>query len=91
VKSVHQYREWDLFLLARSVRDRNNGSAVAHTGDNPRDLMYAGPQQWAPAFLDPGEDDYYGASVPPACEYNLFLSAFLEPRDGNQLPENFHH
>jgi hypothetical protein len=75
--------------FVRPCSPNHNDSAVAHTGDVPGDLMYAGPQSWAPALVDPGQDDYYGASVPAECEYNLFLSAFLEPRDGDQLPENF--
>lgn len=31
-----------------------------HTGDQPNDLMYAGPESWEPSALDPGNDDYYG-------------------------------
>jgi hypothetical protein len=77
--------------FVRTCSPNHNDLAVAHTGDDPADLMYAGALPWAPLVLDPGGDDYYGASVPPDCEYNLFLSAFLEPRDGDQLPENFHH
>lgn len=77
--------------FVRTCSPNHNDFAVAHTGDTPRDLMYAGAQSWDPNTIDPGQDDYYGANVPPECGYNLFLSAFLEPRDGDQLPENFHH
>ncbi len=66
-----------------------NASRPAHVGDDPSDLMYAGSEPWLPTTVDPGQDDYYGANVPAACARNLFFSAFLEPRDGDQLPPNF--
>ncbi len=64
-------------------------SRPAHVGDDPSDLMYAGTEPWVPTTVDPGQDDYYGANVPAGCVRNLFFSAFLEPRDGDQLPPNF--
>jgi hypothetical protein len=30
-----------------------------HVSDDPRDLMYAGPQPWQPSLLDAGNDDYF--------------------------------
>ena len=66
-----------------------NANRPAHVGDDPSDLMYAGPAAWRPTTVDPGQDDYYGANVPADCVRNLFFSAFLEPRDGDQLPPNF--
>ena len=66
-----------------------NDRRPAHVGDNPNDLMYAGNQAWQPTTVDPGQDDYFGANVPGGCNRNLFFSAFLEPRDGDQLPPNF--
>jgi len=32
---------------------------AGHVSDDPRDLMYAGPQPWRPSILDVGHDDYY--------------------------------
>lgn len=61
----------------------------AHVGDDPSDLMYAGSAPWNPTTVDPGQDDYYGANLPVECPRNLFFSAFLEPRDGTELPPNF--
>jgi hypothetical protein len=65
-----------------------------HTGDDPNDLMWArisatDTRGWTPTSIDPGNDDYYGASVPVGCSLNLFNSAFLEPNHGNQLPAGF--
>lgn len=65
-----------------------------HTGDDPTDLMWArrdasDTRSWRPSVLDPGQDDYYGASVPGTCPRNMFLSAFLEPSQGTQLPVGF--
>jgi hypothetical protein len=34
-----------------------------HVSDDPRDLMYAGPQDWRPSVLDVGQDDYYHAHI----------------------------
>lgn len=48
-----------------------------HVGDNPADLMYAGPLAWQPATLDAGHDDYYRAGI-PGCP-DLAQSAFLQP------------
>ena len=31
-----------------------------HVDDDPRDLMYAGPEPWRPQFVDIGRDDYFG-------------------------------
>lgn len=61
----------------------------ANVGDDPSDLMYAGSAPWNPTTVDPGQDDYYGANLPVECPRNLFFSAFLEPRDGTELPPNF--
>lgn len=36
---------------------------AGHTSDDPRDLMYAGPEPWRPLFLDVGHDDYYAHGV----------------------------
>lgn len=32
---------------------------AGHVSDDPRDLMYAGPQPWQPSILDVGHDDYF--------------------------------
>jgi WD40 repeat protein len=34
-----------------------------HVGDDPRDLMYAGPLPWAPSILDVNKDDYLTPSA----------------------------
>ena len=72
---------------ASNFNDSNRG----HTTDDPEDLMYAGPGSGFPTTIDVNQDDYYGANVPAGCARNLFFSAFLEPRDGDQIPVNFHH
>ena len=46
-----------------------------HSGDDPRDLMYAGPLAWRPSLLDVGRDDYYGHGR-AGC-FDLALSSFL--------------
>ena len=35
-----------------------------HVNDDPRDLMYAGPQPWTYSTLDAGHDDYFGHGRP---------------------------
>jgi hypothetical protein len=35
-----------------------------HTGDDPRDLMYAGPLPWQPSILDVNGDDYLRPAAP---------------------------
>lgn len=48
-----------------------------HSGDDPRDLMYAGPLTWRPSLLDVGRDDYYGHGR-AGC-FDLAVSSFLAP------------
>jgi hypothetical protein len=36
---------------------------AGHASGDPRDLMYAGPLNWAPSILDVGHDDYYGHQI----------------------------
>ncbi|MFN0074391.1 MAG: hypothetical protein ACKVVP_23160 [Chloroflexota bacterium] len=50
---------------------------AGHVSEDPRDLMYAGPQPWNPSILDVGHDDYYGHGRPSCLD--LAKSAFLDP------------
>jgi hypothetical protein len=36
-----------------------NHTLSGHVADDPRDLMYAGPQPWIPSILDARRDDYF--------------------------------
>lgn len=47
-----------------------------HVGDDPTDLMYAGPERWRPSRIDVNRDDYYlhGRANCP----DLAASAFLK-------------
>jgi hypothetical protein len=36
-----------------------NHTLAGHVSDSPSDLMYAGPQPWAPSILDINRNDYY--------------------------------
>jgi hypothetical protein len=47
-----------------------------HVSDDPRDLMYAGPEDWRPSVLDVGQDDYYHAHILGCRE--LAVSTYLE-------------
>ena len=47
-----------------------------HVSDDPRDLMYAGAEDWRPAILDVGQDDYYHAHILGCRE--LAESTYLE-------------
>jgi hypothetical protein len=51
-----------------------------HVGDDPRDLMYAGPAAWQPSILDVGHDDYFNAGI-PGCQ-DLATSGWLGPGGG---------
>ena len=42
---------------------------AGHVSDDPRDLMYAGPQPWRPSLLDVGHDDYYGHNNPGCLDF----------------------
>jgi hypothetical protein len=46
-----------------------------HVSDDPTDLMYAGPLEWAPSRLDTGRDDYFGHNRPGRLD--VARSAFL--------------
>lgn len=48
-----------------------------HTGDDPRDLMYAGPDPWRPEILDIGRDDYFDHAGRHCVD--VARSVFLEP------------
>ncbi|RPI60693.1 MAG: hypothetical protein EHM50_06960 [Lysobacterales bacterium] len=48
-----------------------------HVGDSVQDVMYSGPQTWAPATLDVNHDDYFGHGI-VGCR-DLANSALLEP------------
>jgi hypothetical protein len=48
-----------------------------HVSDDPRDLMYAGPEPWRPAVLDEGHDDYFETGRIDLAD--LSHSAFLAP------------
>lgn len=49
---------------------------AGHVSDSPTDIMYAGDEQWRPAVLDVGRDDYYNAHILGCRE--LAESAFLD-------------
>lgn len=51
--------------------------SAGHVDDDRKDLMYAGPQAWAPAGLDVGMDDYFGHGDSECLD--LARSAFLHP------------
>ena len=53
------------------------------TGD-PTDLMWAGDGSWAPAKLDIGRDDYYGANI-PGCP-DMAKSVFMDPLPSGAVP-----
>ena len=55
-----------------------------HTSDSPRDLMYAGDEDWDPRVLDVGHDDYYltGRTDIP----DLGRSVFLDPLPTDPTP-----
>ena len=51
----------ELFHVLGAVpTDAPNHVLRGHVGDDPTDLMYAGPQPWDPQVIDVGRDDYYG-------------------------------
>lgn len=53
--------------------------------DSPADIMYSGPQPYAPAEIDVGHNDYWGHTITGCLD--LARSAFLEPLPANpQLP-----
>lgn len=49
---------------------------AGHVSDDPRDIMYAGPEDWRPSILDVGQDDYYHAHILGCRE--LAESTYLE-------------
>ena len=55
-----------------------NDTGDGHVADSPTDLMYAGPEPWAPARLDAGRDDYFGHGRAGCLD--LADSTFLERR-----------
>lgn len=48
-----------------------------HVSEDPRDLMYRGPEFWKPSILDLGRDDYY-AHTNAGC-VDVSKSVFLDP------------
>jgi hypothetical protein len=58
---------------------------AGHVSDSPSDLMYAGNEDWRPATLDVGRDDYYGHAQNGCLD--IADSAFLNPQPpAQQLP-----
>lgn len=57
----------------------------AHVGDDPRDLMYAGPEPWNPRFVDIGRNDYFGHGRRGCLD--LALSGFLEGNRSWPVPD----
>ena len=63
------YREFGMLheifhLLGAVPRGAPNHVLDGHVGDDPTDLMYAGPLGWYPQAIDVGRDDYYGHDHP---------------------------
>jgi hypothetical protein len=59
--------------------------ASGDVNDSPADIMYSGPQPWAPSEIDVGRDDYWGHTNTGCTD--LARSAFLEPLPASpQLP-----
>ncbi len=56
---------------------------AGHVSDGPTDLMYAGNQDWHPAVLDIGHDDYFDAHIPGCLD--LAASSYLEGNDPYKL------
>lgn len=48
-----------LHTLGIVSRSAPHHTMSGHVSDDPRDLMYAGPETWQPSVLDPGHDDYF--------------------------------
>ncbi|WP_164931961.1 hypothetical protein [Janthinobacterium sp. 17J80-10] len=48
-----------------------------HVNYDPRDLMYAGPDPWAPSILDVRKRNYYNPDGLPANVFNLANSSYL--------------
>jgi hypothetical protein len=57
---------------------------AGHTSDDPRDLMYSGPRDWVPYFLDVGRDDYFGHRRSGCLD--LASSPFLAPLGAHPPP-----
>lgn len=56
-----------------------------HVSEDPRDLMYRGPEFWKPSILDLNRDDYYGHSNAGCLD--VAKSVFFDPLpDGAVLP-----
>ena len=48
-----------------------------HVSEDPKDLMYRGPLDWAPEILDVGRDDYFGHGRADCLD--IQKSVFLDP------------
>lgn len=55
-----------------------------HVSEDPRDLMYAGPDNWQPSILDIGRDDYFNHNRRGCLD--LARSAFLDPSGPEATP-----
>jgi len=60
-----------------------NNNETSHVGDNPNDIMYAGPLPWTPSILDFGRDDYFKHNK-AGCP-DLADSVFLSPASRNAV------
>lgn len=61
-----------------------NYTVRRHVRDDPRDLMYWGPERWTPSILDVGRNDYFEHTNPDCLD--LAKSAFLEPPTPDAAP-----
>jgi hypothetical protein len=60
---------------------------VVHTSDTNKDLMYAGPENWVPEYVDFNNDAYYMHG--DTNKVDILYSTFLTPADGDELPPNW--
>jgi hypothetical protein len=66
-----------LHTLRIVSRSAPHHTREGHLADDPRDLMYAGPEPWQPSVLDPRHGDYFDTGRADLAD--LSRSPFLAP------------